>query len=71
MRAQLLAKSPELVSLLDRCVTTDPEISSDIAEANFQSMSDPSARALLDAPESSSVPTARCAPVMGGCANLF
>lgn len=49
VREQLLAQSPELVSLLDRCVTTDPEISSDIAEANFQSMSDPSARARLDA----------------------
>ena len=48
VRERVLEESPELVSLLDRCVTTDPEISSDIAEANFRAMSKERARAHLD-----------------------
>ena len=49
VRERLLAQSPELVSLLDRCVTTDPEISSEIAETNFRAMSERAARARLEA----------------------
>lgn len=49
IRAQALAHSPEMAALLDRCVTTDPEISSDIAEANFDAVGRGDGLARLDA----------------------
>ena len=49
LRAEVARQSPELLALLEGCVTTDPEISSDIAQANFEAVGQGEGRARLDA----------------------
>jgi len=48
MRRELLALNPELAGMLDRSIAPDPELSSDIARANFQSVGEGAGRRRLD-----------------------
>ncbi len=49
MRRELLAINPELAPMLDRSIAADPELSSDIARANFETVGREPGRSRLDA----------------------
>lgn len=49
MRRELLAINPELAPMLERSIAADPELSSDIARANFEAVGRGPGRAELDA----------------------